>query len=365
MITRTVDKRALPMKTSTTSKAKCDSKGRNAALWGAVALQQHLSRQLTLKGFSGLNASLPQPHKLSLAQKMGLVECPPPPPTEQEWHSVVEAAAGRGEAFKPCSICYEPFSYQCPAPQQVITSCGHVFHHKCLQQFEKFVRQSGMPCACPVCRNPNYHKRVHYESAAQVQVHAATKIQSTFRGHRARRTYLRMKLDHNPKFHSDYYYAKLKNMADAYLTMATSNEAQVDRFLQEIDVQRQRARGEMMTGAQWKALREKTLGPYKNSGEGRGLPHLLGVRRRAQGGWRRRGGGVVRRSQMPSCCRAGTAFIRAASTLLRHFVIRDAGARRRRCRLPDVRYAAWVIQKRRFSQKAACKVCSVFFFLSP
>ena len=85
--------------------------------------------------------------KLSLAQKRGLVEPPPPKLTESEWHTVEKKSQKRHEDI--CPICREQFKLS----EQVILSCGHVFHRKCLRSFERFVRSSKR--ACPICRKQN------------------------------------------------------------------------------------------------------------------------------------------------------------------------------------------------------------------
>lgn len=192
--------------------------------------------------------------RLSLAQKMGLVEAPPPPPDEEEWEAVVHRAVYRGDALHPCAICHESFAVANSSPQ-VVLSCSHVFHQTCLAQFEKFIRKSGASRSCPCCRKANYHKRVHYAGMAQIQRHAAARIQAVMRGVLARKRYLTLRLKSNPKFKSDYYFNKLQNMSDAYLNYSIVREKEVDRFLEEIDLQRQRAVADMMTRADWANLR--------------------------------------------------------------------------------------------------------------
>ena len=194
--------------------------------------------------------------RLSLAQKMGLVEAPPPAPNEEEWSAVVSRAAHRGDSLRPCAICHESFALPTSSPQ-VLLNCSHVFHETCLKQFEKFVRKSGGERRCPICRKAHYHKRVHYEGTAQIQRHAAAKIQAVIRGAIARKRYLKLRLESNPKFKSDYYFKKLQDMTDVYLNYSIAREKEVDRFLEEVDLQRQRAVAEMMNKADWDALRAK------------------------------------------------------------------------------------------------------------
>lgn len=72
---------------------------------------------------------------LTLAQKRGLVACPPPKLSRDEWEICEKQAEERGDLAHPCSICRELFGVK----EQVILSCSHVFHHDCLTSFERCV----------------------------------------------------------------------------------------------------------------------------------------------------------------------------------------------------------------------------------
>ena len=216
-----------------------------------------------------LNIDTPQV-KLTLAQKMGLVEAPPAPPEEEVWEVAQKKAVNRGDALHPCSICHESFALLQNTSAQVILDCSHVFHLTCLKQFEKFTRKAqgrDFVRQCPVCRHGHYHKRIHYAGKAQIQNHASTKIQSAMRGFLARKKYLKMRLSADPKFKSDYYFNKLSSMADAYLSYAVAREKEVDRFLEEVDLQRQRAVADMMSPADWQLLRAKAITSIQQANE--------------------------------------------------------------------------------------------------
>ena len=47
--------------------------------------------------------------KLTLSQRLGLVPCPAPPLTSDEWEKVREKARERGDTESDCMICLEPF----------------------------------------------------------------------------------------------------------------------------------------------------------------------------------------------------------------------------------------------------------------
>lgn len=72
---------------------------------------------------------------LTLAQKRGLVACPPPKLSRDEWDRCEKQAEDRGDLAHPCSICRELFGTK----EQVILSCSHVFHLDCLTSFERYV----------------------------------------------------------------------------------------------------------------------------------------------------------------------------------------------------------------------------------
>ncbi|RHY64392.1 hypothetical protein DYB26_004259 [Aphanomyces astaci] len=91
--------------------------------------------------------------KLSLAQKKGLVQAPPPKLSQNQWEDCEAKAEERGDTMHPCSICRESFGVQ----PKVILSCSHMFHHNCLASFERFLRTNQR--VCPLCRKQNYQKR--------------------------------------------------------------------------------------------------------------------------------------------------------------------------------------------------------------
>ena len=95
-------------------------------------------------------------------RKRGLVKPPPPKLTDKEWTNIETQSKTRHQ--ESCPICREQFKLS----EQVILSCGHVFHRQCLRSFERFVRTSKR--SCPICRKQNctllyLHKYVSYRKA--------------------------------------------------------------------------------------------------------------------------------------------------------------------------------------------------------
>ena len=103
---------------------------------------------------------------LTLAQRMGLVDAPPPLLKEHEWEKVKVQSFIRHDSRFPCPVCQEEFGLG----EQVLLSCSHVFHLTCLKSFEKFSRSK----KCPLCRRADYQSRVIYDGAQHYRRKAAT-----------------------------------------------------------------------------------------------------------------------------------------------------------------------------------------------
>ncbi|CEM19292.1 unnamed protein product [Vitrella brassicaformis CCMP3155] len=116
---------------------------------------------------------------LSLAERLQLVPAPPPPLTDSQWEAVRETSEARQESHKPCAICLEEFA---DSPQ-VILSCSHVFHKRCLASFERFAQTR----CCPICRRASYQRRPHHGGFLVWRHKCATRIQKAWRGHCIRR----------------------------------------------------------------------------------------------------------------------------------------------------------------------------------
>ncbi len=179
---------------------------------------------------SGLRAKNPQPRKTNedstenefvinedhkpstktLAEKIGIV------PTakddklnETEWSDIKQKYIDREDFKEPCVICKEALG----AAQQVLLSCSHTFHRKCLEAFEKF---SGRK-SCPMCRKDRYHKRVIYDASKHYKHACAAKIQAAWRGYLVRKwykTYRKTVPPNNPKLRKAYFEEKLTDITN-------------------------------------------------------------------------------------------------------------------------------------------------------
>ncbi|XP_072110147.1 RING finger protein 32 isoform X1 [Mobula birostris] len=169
----------------------------------------------------------PKPPGLTLAQKMGLVEAPKEPLTANEWQLVKKRSVQQGDSAQPCAICREEFGLQ----QQVLLSCSHVFHRVCLQAFEKF---SGRK-SCPMCRKEQYQTRVIHDGARLYRMKCATRIQSHWRGYIVRKWYKQLRRTVPPKdkkLRKRFYEDKLHEINDRLVRSCSIN---IDELFSEID----------------------------------------------------------------------------------------------------------------------------------
>lgn len=117
--------------------------------------------------------------KLTLAQRLGIVEKPPQPLTNDDWGKIEEASKKR-EGDHSCPICLEGFK---TPNNQIILSCSHVFHKTCLANFEKFTNAR----VCPLCRRQDYEKKNFDQGFMTYLTSQVIKVQKVFRGYNSRR----------------------------------------------------------------------------------------------------------------------------------------------------------------------------------
>ncbi|KRX06004.1 hypothetical protein PPERSA_01082 [Pseudocohnilembus persalinus] len=140
---------------------------------------------------------------LSLAQKLGLVEAPEKPLSQQDWQKIEEMAKKRNDSDGQCAICLEDFDDQ----EQVLLSCSHVFHKQCLQSFEK--HNKSRQKTCPICRRQHYDIK-SFDEGFKVYVQKCTvKIQKIWRGALKRYNFYKNLIDTNYKASSMYMRRKI------------------------------------------------------------------------------------------------------------------------------------------------------------
>ncbi|XP_059174207.1 RING finger protein 32-like isoform X2 [Physella acuta] len=265
------------------SKKKVHAQDVSSVVLTAVALQDHLSRTLSLgsycgpkqiglgpaarakqkrevkpvvdtgrsKGIKRRNDDKKEreyvldekPPPLTLAQKFGLVNAPKQLLSEQEWTHVKAKSNERDDSKEPCVICKEDFGLQ----EQVLLSCTHVFHRACLQAFERFTGKK----TCPMCRHEQYQTRVIHEGARLHKHRCATKIQSWWRGYVVRCWYKQLRQTvppKDPKLRKKFYEEKLTAIVDRMIKSIDVNMAE---FMREIDASVQLSRDIF---SQWDAV---------------------------------------------------------------------------------------------------------------
>ena len=117
--------------------------------------------------------------KLTLAQRLGLVQKPPQPLSKNEWSDIEEKSKKR-EGDHSCPICLESFT---TPNNQTILSCSHVFHKTCLSNFERFTKQR----VCPICRRQDYEKKNFDQGFINHLTKQIIRIQKSVRGFLLRR----------------------------------------------------------------------------------------------------------------------------------------------------------------------------------
>eukprot|EP00742_Colponemidia_sp_Colp-10_P009539 GILJ01010411.1.p1 GENE.GILJ01010411.1~~GILJ01010411.1.p1 ORF type:complete len:391 (+),score=23.92 GILJ01010411.1:30-1202(+) len=254
----------------------------------AAALQEHLTRSLGLslsaagprnaapkipsKAPTKVPASIKKSseplevykRKLTLAQRMGLVEAPAPPLSETQWSEIKSKTKARQEAF--CPICMEEFALE----QQVILSCSHVFHKTCLTSFEKFSKSK----SCPMCRKQAYEKRT-FDGGKELYAHrCATQIQAHWRGYKLRQAFYELQRANPPKdprLRRKFFGERLRNVSDRFFMELDREHDSLDSFLAEIDSSLEQSRkvinnaasmadARTVTEEVWTTAREKALG---------------------------------------------------------------------------------------------------------
>ena len=103
------------------------------------------------------------------------------PVLSKEWASIEAKVSSRLERDACCPICMEGFNQG----YEVLLSCSHIFHRNCLDSFESFMGKDEMR-SCPICRKPNFQKKISKCGTAAWKAKCATRVQAAIRGYLAR-----------------------------------------------------------------------------------------------------------------------------------------------------------------------------------
>ncbi|TPX32881.1 hypothetical protein SmJEL517_g04078 [Synchytrium microbalum] len=164
---------------------------------------------------------------LTLAEKMNLVTRHTPSRlSESEWAGIKSRdSAGTDE----CSICCDIFRLS----DQVLLSCAHTFHRRCLESYEHHVGRRN----CPLCRSEHYEKRLVNTGRIRYVGFCAAKIQATYRMHRAHKHYLHIRATCIPKttYMKKKYFVDKLSEAVKKLKIDDSGVDLLDGFLRDVD----------------------------------------------------------------------------------------------------------------------------------
>ena len=163
---------------------------------------------------------------LTLAEKMGLVNAPPPPLTDEQFETVKITAQRRGFYNETCPICMEPFG----PDNIVLLSCSHLLHATCLMSFRKF--SSGKQHLCPVCRQPYEFVEVNAES--EYCTRCALRIQRVIRGYLVRKD-LGEIAPQGTSLHRKWILARAHHASNQLIVAIENQSDAVDAFLGSID----------------------------------------------------------------------------------------------------------------------------------
>ncbi|KAM4705189.1 RING finger protein 32 [Rhinophrynus dorsalis] len=169
----------------------------------------------------------PDPPPLTLAQKLGIVQVPAAPLTNEEWIQVKQRSVNQGDSLQPCVICKEEFQLQ----PQVLLSCSHVFHRVCLEAFEKFTGKK----TCPMCRKNQYQTRIIYDGAQHYKAKCATRIQACWRAYIVRKWYKNLRQTippKNPILRKKFFEEKFTEITDRLLRSCSTD---IEVLFDEID----------------------------------------------------------------------------------------------------------------------------------
>jgi len=151
--------------------------------------------------------------------------------SEREWQILKRKAFLRSDITSCCPICKEAYMFH---REQVLLSCSHTFHLRCIFSFEKFSDKM----SCPLCRSGNYEKRVIFDGAFITSNRAATKIQAQWRTYKTRKAFLNNIKDIIPKNHllkKKFFQSKFLDLSEKLVNNYDAHNANVEQLIAEID----------------------------------------------------------------------------------------------------------------------------------
>eukprot|EP00892_Ulva_mutabilis_P007182 jgi/Ulvmu1/4836/UM020_0122.1 len=158
-----------------------------------------------------------------------------------EWSLVELRFKDRGHASMECCVCCEQFV---KPGEQILTSCAHTFHKRCLDSWERFSKNHR---CCPVCRTDDYgRKKIDYGYTIYLE-RCVTLIQAHWRrvlaGKRFRSLWARAPRPSTDCLQKKWLHNRLAHQSD-YLISAMNEDGvgDLDMFFAALDRDVQSAR---------------------------------------------------------------------------------------------------------------------------
>lgn len=142
-----------------------------------------------------------------------------------------------GLALCPATCCHHLCHPHSPKQGQVLLSCSHTFHQRCLAAWEAHSGER----RCPLCRCAAYEKRRVETAAAAWRETCATRIQAAWRGARAQRQYAalrRLLPPQHPALRRRWCAERLEEGSAALVGSVDAGAAEVEALFAELDASR-------------------------------------------------------------------------------------------------------------------------------
>eukprot|EP01039_Chlorochromonas_danica_P009490 gene9490-10481_t len=152
-----------------------------------------------------------------------------------DWYLMECHLAKKRDPDTRCPICMEVFN----RGEEVLLSCGHIFHQVCLRSFENFMRTTEL--SCPICRTKSYQKKLTKLGHQALERVSAGKIQALARGWLARKKFkiaLRRyyRSGHgNEKLRTKHFHTECAEMTEKMDRTLQHRVAQVDNMMRSMD----------------------------------------------------------------------------------------------------------------------------------
>jgi len=156
--------------------------------------------------------------------------------SQQEWEFIEHRAIQ--QSTPSCAIC---FGYFRNDVDQVLLSCGHIFHETCCRSFERYCGADHLFCA--ICRESPYTRKATNLGFISRKKHASILIQCHIRGFIGRkrvrerlRIYFQSETSaSNASRKTKFYVKELTDISSRVLRQVNLNESQIDNLISTME----------------------------------------------------------------------------------------------------------------------------------